>query len=98
MGKLFQNATGIIFNVDTGMNILGATTVELIVKKPDESVVKWKGKIVNNRFITYVTQEGDLDQVGTYILQAHVITSDGNEYFGDIVKFYVYPPITSTGG
>jgi hypothetical protein len=94
---------------NTGYNHLdGASTIEFIVLKPSGDAVAWKADRVDpadytdeeyadleltDEFIVYTTEPGDLDEVGTYELQSHIIWNMDSELHGTIGKFKVKEPL-----
>ena len=67
---------GTIIMVKIDDTILGARKSDIYVKKPDDTEHIWSGEVVEvpseGVFIQYVTQENDLDQAGTYLIQPYV--------------------------
>jgi hypothetical protein len=85
-------------------NLDSATLIEYIVTKPSGEVALWTaaqvditdpkyavaGLTVTAQDITYTTaNDTDLDEVGTYKIQAHVTWGVAGELHGDIKKFKV---------
>lgn len=65
---------GTAIYLDTLLSATDAATVTLAaidVKKPDGTTARWVGSMVGSE-VMYATQAGDLDQAGTYRLQAYV--------------------------
>mgnify|MGYP001250098987 CR=1 FL=1 len=79
--------TGTIIRVDTLMDLVGATTIELLVTKPDGESVTWPGE-ANGTEITYKTTTNDLDMAKSYIVRSHVVTPAG-EWTGNPATFTV---------
>jgi len=75
--------------VDCGQDITGATNTELVVKKPDGSIVTWTATIYNTNYLKYTTVSGDFDQAGTYRLQAS-LTLSGWTGYGETSEFIIY--------
>ena len=71
--KVYQGAIGfdIILNIERIPEIGATFTIN--VTKPDGTQVTWTATpyIVGSEYIHYVTQSGDLDDYGNYILQPH---------------------------
>lgn len=88
MSKFYKNSIGVSIIVDTGLDIGSATSLELVVKKPDDTTVTWTGIAEGLTKIKYVIQSGDWDQSGTYLLQAKVTFSD-KVLSGETVQFEV---------
>ena len=85
-------------------NLESATLIEYLVTKPSGDVATWTaaqvdttdqkyadaGLTVTAQDVTYTTvQDTDLDEVGTYKIQAHVTWGVGGELHGTIRKFKV---------
>lgn len=85
--------TGIIVNV--GVDIAAAVDTKLLVKKPDHSQVEWTPAAIHTidaetKYLKYITAAGDLDQVGTYKLQA-ALTLGAWTGCGETANFQVTP-------
>lgn len=87
MSKFYKNSIGVSVIVDTSLDTAGAT-LELIVKKPDDTTVTWTGIAEELTKIKYVIQLGDWDQAGTYLLQAKITFAD-KILLGETVQFEV---------
>jgi len=87
MSKFYKNSIGVSVIVDTSLDTAGAT-LELIVKKPDDTTVTWTGLAEELTKIKYVIQLGDWDQAGTYLLQAKITFAD-KILLGETVQFEV---------
>ena len=64
------------------MNISTAITKEVIFKKPSGALVTHPATFYNDGSdgkIYYVSQDGDLDEIGAWKIQCHVITSDNGQ-------------------
>ena len=71
-GKYYVGDVGTEIIVDVCADITAATKTDLLVEKPDGTIVTWVGGIYETTKIRYVIQAGDLDQAGEYMLQAYV--------------------------
>ena len=101
----FFEGNSVIIVIDTGFEGLdSATLIEIIVTKPSGDIAKWTaeqvdptdaiwtelGLTVTDQDITYTTDSDDLDETGTYKMQAHVEWNAGmDELHGTIEKFKV---------
>ncbi len=103
----FFEGNSVIIVIDTDFEGLdSATLIEIVVTKPSGNVAKWAaeqvdptdaiwtelGLTVTDQDITYTTDADDLDEVGTYKIQAHVewvVGLETRELHGEIVKFKV---------
>lgn len=73
----------------SGVDISGASTKDVIFRKPDDEVIVRSGVFLTDGTdgkIYYDTASGDLDEAGHYKLQAKIITSSGT-YFTNIHDF-----------
>jgi len=95
MSKVYKDDTGTVFQVDVGVDISAASTVDLKVRKPDGSIVTWTGSINGsvNTQIDYTIVTDDLDQTGKYTLQSYVVTATWTGR-GESVGFLVYDNFT----
>ena len=84
---------------DSVINVSGATTKNIIFKKPSGTKVTAAASFEtdgSDGVISYIvtgTEDGDLgvlDEAGTYKIQAYVVLSAGNEFRSDISTFKVY--------
>lgn len=81
---------------DVAVNLSGATTLYYFLQKPTDPEILTKS--VN--FLTdgsdgrvrYVTQVGDLDQPGTWRLQAYIVLPSG-KWYSDVTMFKVFDNI-----
>ena len=87
--KIYQNDVGTIFLIDVGADISTATIVSLKVRKPSLVEETWVGTIEGTTQIKYVAGVGDLDETGTYKLQAFVSLPVWTGK-GETCKFKVY--------
>ena len=79
--KIFVNDDGTAIKVDAGEDISEATVIILYVRKPDNAVEQWDIDPAHwpgvdedhpSNIIRYIVQDGDLDLVGKYSVQAYV--------------------------
>ena len=78
---------------DSVIDVSGATTKNIIFKKPSGTKVTAAASFEvdgSNGVISYIATGTDLDEAGTYKIQAHVVLSAGNEFHSDISTFKVY--------
>lgn len=74
------------------VDIGGASSILMVFKKPDDSIVYRSGTIFTNGSdgkVFYDTISGDLDEAGLYKLQARVVLPSGT-YYTDIHTFQVH--------
>jgi len=82
-----------LYDCDVVVDLTGITTAEITFQKPDESTVTKTASIYVGDptlgVIEYITLANDLDQEGSWKLQAHVVIPTG-EWRSDTEKFKVY--------
>lgn len=74
------------------VNISNASSIMMVFKKPDDSLVYRSGTLLTNGAdgqVYYDTVSGDLDEAGLYKLQARVIMPSGT-FYTDIHTFQVH--------
>lgn len=78
---------------DTPVDLTGATDLTIAFKKPDDSIDPKTATVFGNAIdgvIQYITvDENDLDQLGTWEIQA-VVTLPTGKWSSNIDKFRVY--------
>ena len=89
MTKIYLGDRGTLFTVDVGCDITAATALSLEVRKPDGTKVSWTGSISGTNAIQYTIQNGNLDQAGTWRLQAKV-TIGTDVWLGETTSFEVF--------
>ena len=78
---------------DSVINVSGATTKNIIFKKPSGTKVTAAASFEtdgSDGIISYITTGTELDETGTYKIQAYVVLSAGNEFHSDISTFKVH--------
>ena len=72
-------------------DLANASLIEFVVEKPSGEVVTWAAaQVGDTEDIVYTTSSTDLDEVGTYKIQAHVEWDAGaSDLHGEIQKFRV---------
>ena len=73
MSTIPQGTIGTVIALDCGMDVTDATLFAIRVFKPGASVsVDWPATILGTTRVAHTVVEGDLDVVGTYVVQAYV--------------------------
>lgn len=98
--QIFVGDTGSEFRVtitddDVAVDLSSATTLELIFRKPDGTILTVTASLYSDGtdgIIFYNTVEDDLDQSGIYKLEAY-IEIDGNTFYSSIGSFKVLCPL-----
>ena len=88
--KTYKTSLAVAIQVTVDYNLTDATSTVFLVTKPDGTTVTWTPTVTNatTGVMSYNTIAGDLDIIGTYVLQPKVEFS-GKKYFGDPVTFEV---------
>ena len=96
VSTVHTNSTGTVFRMTlaedgTPIDLTGHTTLELIFQKPDETVITRTATLVGLAtagLIQYVALDSEIDMVGSWCWQAHVIIPSG-EWWSDAADFEV---------
>lgn len=92
MGKIYQHALGIEVRLNTKQDLSTATALEIHVYRPDETETIWPAAQYGaTQIVVYVTDVGDLDQIGKYRLQAFGRWGQRSEHLGETVILEVFP-------
>jgi len=84
--EIHKNDTGTVLQTkivdcsDNVIDISSATTKTIILKKPSGSSLEKAANFTTDGtdgYLSYTTQSDDLDEVGTWKIQAYVVTSGG---------------------
>ena len=67
--KIYKGDIGTEILLDTGTNILAASTHDIKYEKPDNTVGTWTATIKDTTKVSYIIQSDDLDQIGEYEVQ-----------------------------
>jgi hypothetical protein len=70
--KIYVGDIGTEIVLDLGINVSGASTLNMKVKKPSGVVVTWTAVVDGGTLIKHVCEAGDLDRAGIYLIQAFV--------------------------
>lgn len=99
--EIHRNDIGTVFNItvkdgDEVVNLSGATTLNLIFKKPNGDIVTKAAVVITDGTdggIKYTTVDGDLDVAGMWRMQGFIVLGS-NSWSTDIISFKVYPNLT----
>lgn len=89
MAKTYVGDVGTALELETGVSLAGATALAVSARKPDGTEVTWTAS-ASGTIVRYVTQAGDLDVAGQWLLQA-VVTNPSGTWRGETAKLKVYP-------
>ena len=74
--KIYQNDIGLAVVCNVHADISNALEVKLLVRKPGGEEVEWDGWVHEangkSQYVKYLTQEGDLDKRGRYMVQPYI--------------------------
>lgn len=73
MGKVYVGDEKTEVLLDCEEDISSATSLQILAKKPSGAIVTWNATLEGISVLKYITQAGDLDQAGTWKLQAKVV-------------------------
>ena len=76
----------------TAVDISSASTLEMVFKKPSGTKVTQTASLINSGTdgkMKYLTVSDDLNEIGTWELQGHVVIGGGN-WLTDIARFKVH--------
>ena len=95
--KIYINTKGLNVLIRCNANLAGTVETKFKVRKPDGSETEWPADpVVADEtgilsWLSYTTLEGDLNQVGEYIVQPFVAYSAGFSGKGTPVRLRVWP-------
>lgn len=88
--KVFVGEIGKTFRIYAGIDLTGASSVKMIVKKPSNADVEWIASIdTNPYYATYNLAEDDIDSEGDHYLSLKVVIS-GKTLIGETATFTAY--------
>lgn len=90
MTKIYAGARGVEIRLDTGESLAEATSMKILVKRPDGTETEWTAAQYNSTTIYYVTASDDLAASGDYVLQSYVEWGDSSKHLGESVVLKVY--------
>jgi hypothetical protein len=90
MPKIYVGKIGLEIRAEIGQSLSGATSMKILVQKPDGEEVEWVAAQYNSTTIYYVTVDGDLDEAGIYRYHAYVEWGAASVHVGEMLKLKVY--------
>lgn len=78
---------GFTIEMETGQVISGAASASILYQKPSGAKGSWPAQIVGSKLV-YRVQQGDINESGTWQLQAYIQSADF-ELYGDKVTINV---------
>lgn len=79
---IYKDQVGVAITLDTGIDLAGATLVCFNVIRPDGTTTTWPAT-ADDTTLQYTTLEGDLSQVGVYLVIAYVEFHETSKTPGD---------------
>jgi hypothetical protein len=80
---LYNNQSLITITLDTGIDLTAASNKRILYKKPNGIKGYWPATSTGNT-LTYNVQNGDIDQVGIWTVQAYVEIGGLKSYGGKV--------------
>lgn len=72
MVEIFQGDIGTKIILNAGQDISSAAVLKIKYKKPDKTTGEWGATLEGTDYAFYITESGDLDVSGTWMLQLYV--------------------------
>jgi len=89
MSVIYKGTVGLKLSFESTNSLAGASVVRIYARKPSGTTLAWNGTVELDRYITYVTQDGDLDEAGEWVMQPYV-ESGGWKGRGQAVSVPIY--------
>jgi len=89
MSKVYVGTIGLDIILDTGRSLSEALVTNIKAKTPSGTEIDWVGVVYDTKKIKYTTVANDLDEPGSYILQAYIVLYSGFVGRGDSVRLKV---------
>jgi hypothetical protein len=93
--KVFKGDIGTKIILDAGSDISTGTSFSIVYQKPDGTTGSWTAILEGTQRIYYLTQSGDLDQIGAWKLQLRVELPSWQGR-GEIAELTIYEKIEIT--
>lgn len=90
MTKTYVGDIDTAIDLDTEIDLTSATLLKIKALKPDGTEVEWTATLSGTTVVRYRTVADDLDQEGTWRLQA-LVTIGAGTWSGETAKLKVYP-------
>lgn len=69
---IFNGQSLLTIELDTSYDISAATEAKILYQKPDGTTGEFVGVVSDTTKVSYTVDTGDIDQVGTWHMQAYV--------------------------
>lgn len=93
MAKIYNTDIGVEILLDTLADLTNYATLTYRVTKPDDTIITWTPTLkgtAEQGILSYITQENDLDLVGTYKIQARITFTGGEQHDSNTQNFRVF--------
>ncbi len=81
----YMNSVGYPITLNVDLDISDSTVRKILYRKPSGATGFWTAALQGLFEICYLVQEGDLDEVGRWEVQAYVEMPTGRALYGEIV-------------
>jgi len=71
--SIFNGQSLLTIELDTSYDISAATSAKILYKKPDGTTGEFVGVVSDTTKVSYTVDVGDIDQDGTWVMQALVV-------------------------
>lgn len=88
--KVYLNDIGTKIKLDAQEDITTATLAQIRYRTPSGKTGLWVGAVEDTTFVTFITVDGTLNEVGMWKVQIYVELLDGWKGRGETVTFTVY--------
>lgn len=92
MGKIYKFDIGTRLRTTLSVDLAGYSSIDYKIKKPSGNTLTKTCTIEDqaNGIVYYDTIDGDLDEIGTYLIQVQVVFTGGNQNESETQNFEVY--------
>lgn len=81
---------GVEIRLDTNSTLTDATLISIVGTTPGGTAINWTAtQYGTTDQITYTTVDGDLDEVGTYLIRAYIEWGASSKHYGEITEIEV---------
>ena len=87
--EIYVNAVGVEITLHTYVDLSTAASHLIKVLSPSGATDDWYPTVSGTNDLVYTTEDGDLDEVGTWQWQGKVILGSGT-WYSDVKKFDVH--------
>lgn len=92
MDKIYIGDTGTRLRTTLNDDLAGYSSINYKIKKPSGNIITKPCEVEDeaNGIIYYDTIDGDLDEIGPYLIQAYIIFASGSKNLSVTKSFIVY--------